>query len=193
MQPFSDFFSWWSKTFRSKGCIGKIFFGGISLFALCFLCSVYIGLTSPKTSTPSTRNFVTQTAKPGESLQPTTPSDVAVTEAFNLSTPSDVCVYCNMECPTSQGGAYFCLADSQLVADQVLFEETLRTHCDFQVGDFCEVLVWTDAIYVPSSFPMTDEQVNNQVADYTRNKNTGYDCFTLFSAGQIIYQSDGCS
>jgi hypothetical protein len=68
----------------------------------------------------------------------------------------------------------------------------LKAYCDSKGGDFCKVLVWTNGQYLPSSLPMTDEQLNNEVADYSRNKVTGNDCFILLSAGGVIYQSDGC-
>ena len=73
---------------------------------------------------------------------------------------------------------------------QPLFETTLKAHCDSKGGDFCKVLVWTDRQYVPSSLPMTDVQLNNEVADYSLNRVTGNACFILLSAGGVIFQTE---
>ena len=197
MQAVNRFFSWWSGTYRKQGCLGKVIFVGASLFILLCLCNVPIRILSPRTSAPITNNVVptslpTQIEKPTEILPVT--SEPVITEALqqSTSTPNNVCVYCNLKCPASQGEFDFCLADPKLAVDKTLFEATLKTYCDFKGGDFCKVLVWTDIQYVPSSLPMTDEQVNNEVADYNRNKNTGNDCFKLLSAGNVVYQSTGC-
>ena len=99
----------------------------------------------------------------------------------------------NLECPASQGGLhFFCVADPELVSDRSLLETTLKQFCDTNGGDFCEVLVWTDQNYVPTSLPMSDEALNNEVADYTRNKNTGYDCLSLLSQGNVIFSTGDC-
>jgi hypothetical protein len=49
-----------------------------------------------------------------------------------------------------------------------------------QVGDFickeervCIVMFWDDRTMIPSSLPMTDEQLNAKVAHYNLNKNSG--------------------
>ena len=118
--------------------------------------------------------------------------ELILTETPQVSTPDTGCVFCNLECPASQEGIDFCEADPQLVADQALFEATLKTYCDSKGADFCKVLVWTDRQYLPSSLPMTDVQLNNEVADYSRNKVTGSECFIWLSAGGVIYQSEGC-
>lgn len=183
------------KNFWNSGIVGKVVIGGVGLLVICCVCSIPIAIMSPSTPTPATTEKVsnaTQVEIPTEIIQSTNMPEPIMTETLQQSTPAVACIFCNLECPASQGGSDFCLADPKLVADQTLFEETLKTYCDFKGGDFCEVLVWIDMQYVPSSFPMTDEQLNNEVADYTRNKNTDYDCFILFSAGQVVYQSDGC-
>ncbi len=53
MQVINRAFSWWSGTFRKQGTLGKFIFGGISLFALCCLCSIPISIFSPSTPTPT--------------------------------------------------------------------------------------------------------------------------------------------
>lgn len=102
-------------------------------------------------------------------------------------------MFCNLECPANQEGIDFCVANPQLVADQALFEATLKAYCDSRGTDFCKVLVWTDRQYLPSSLPMTDEQLNNEVADYSRNRVTGNECFLLLAAGEVLYQSEECN
>jgi len=190
------------KSFWNSGLTGKITIAGAGLLVLCCLCSVPILLFSqgtsflaPITTAPA---FPPQIEIPTEILLPTnTPAisntpELILTETPQVSTPDTGCVFCNLECPSSQEGIDFCIADPQLVADQALFEATLRAYCDSKGGDFCKVLVWTDRQYVPSSLPMTDVQLNNEVADYSQDRVTGNACFILLSAGGVIYQSEGC-
>jgi len=175
---------------------------GAGLLVLCCLCSIPILIFSPSTPlfAPVTTApaFATQVEIPTQIVLPTNTPEISntpeliLTETPEGSTPDTSCVFCNLECPASQKGIDFCVADPQLVADQALFEATLKTYCDSKGADFCKVLVWTDRQYVPSSLPMTDAQLNNEVADYSRNKVTGSECFILLSAGGVIYQSDGC-
>jgi hypothetical protein len=117
---------------------------------------------------------------------------IAIPETLQEPTSDNVCVFCNLECPGGQGEFDFCIADPELVAYLPLFEKTVKTYCDDKGGDFCKVLVWTDLNYLPSSLPMSDEAVNNQVADYNRNKITGNDCLKLLSRGSVTYSSSGC-
>jgi len=191
------------KNFWNSSLTGKITIAGAGLLVLCCLCSIPILLLSPQTSlfTPiqTVPAFATQVEIPTQIILPTnTPAlnstpELILTETPQVSTPDTAsCVFCNLECPASQEGIDFCIVDPQLVADQSLFEATLKSYCDSKGGDFCKVLVWTDRQYVPSSLPLTDVQLNNEVADYSRNNITGSECFILLSAGGVIYQSEGC-
>lgn len=176
----------------------RLLYGGAALFLILCCCGAFaVWAASNQTTAPTTAPtsvpdlgatvvVSTSTAGPTEILSPTDTLLPAVSPQTN------VCVFCNLECPRNQGDSYFCITDPQLAADPSLFEKTLRTFCDTQAGDFCEALVWTDATYLPSSFPMSDESVFYQVADYTRNKNTGYDCFILFSQGNETHRSGQC-
>ena len=189
-------------SFWNSGPTGKIIIAGAGLLVLCCLCSIPILIFSPSTSlfapVTTARSFATQVEIPTQIVLPTNTPEIGNTPALILtetpqgSTPDTGCVFCNLECPASQDGIDFCVADPQLAADQALCEATLKTYCDAKGGDFCKVLVWTDRQYVPSSLPMTDDQLNNQVADYSWNKVTGSECFIWLSAGGVIYQSEGC-
>ena len=170
---------------------------------LCCLCSVPILLLSSGTTLlapiGTAPAVVTQVGIPTEISLPTnipaltnTP-ELILTETSQVSTPDGSCVLCNLECPANQEGIDFCIADPQLVADQALLEATLKTYCDSRSADFCKVLVWTDRQYLPSALPLTDIQLNNQAADYSRDKVNGRECFIFLSGGGVIYQSDGCS
>ncbi len=191
------------KNFWNSGFIGKITIAGAGLLLLCCLCSIPILILSPQTSlfTPveTAPTIATQIEIPTEIILPantpeiTNTPELILTETPHGSTPDTGCVFCNLECPASQEGIDFCIADPQLVADQPLIEATLKAYCDSKSGDFCKVLVWTDRQYMPSSLPMTDEQLNNEVADYSRNKVTRSDCLLLLSAGGVVYQSEECN
>jgi len=190
------------KTLWNSGFIGKITIAGAGLLLLCCVCSIPILILSPGTSflAPITTVpvFPTQVETPTQIILPTnTPeiintAELILTETPQVSTPDIGCVFCNLECPASQEGIDFCIADPQLVADQALFEATLKTYCNSRGGDFCKVLVWTDRQHIPSSLPLTDVQLNNEVADYSLNKSTASECLILLSAGGVIYQSEGC-
>jgi hypothetical protein len=142
---------------------------------------------------------VTQVEIPTQTILPTnTPAitntpELILTETPQVSTPDGSCVFCNLDCPANLEGVDFCIVDPQLVADQPLLEATLKTYCDSRSADFCKVLVWTDGQYLPSALPMTDIQLNNQAADYSRDKVNGRECLILLSAGAVIYQSEGCA
>jgi hypothetical protein len=191
------------KSFWNSGLTGKIMIAGVGLLILCCVCTVPILLFSPQTSLftpiPTAPAFATQVEIPTQIILPTnTPApintpELILTETPQVSTPDSAnCAFCNLQCPASQEGIDFCLVDPLLAADQALFEATLKTYCYSKGGDFCKVLVWTDGQYLPSSLPMTDVQLNNEVADYSLNRATGKECFILLSAGGVIFQSEGC-
>jgi hypothetical protein len=190
------------RNFWNSGLTGKIIIAGAGLLVLCCLCSIPILIFSPGTSlfAPVTTApaFATQVEIPTQVVLPTNTPEISNTPELILtstsqgSTPDTGCVFCNLECPASQEGIDFCVADPQLVADLGLFEATLKVYCDSKGADFCKVLVWTDRQFLPSSLPMTDVQLNNEVADYSLNRVTGNACFILLSAGGVIYQSEGC-
>ena len=181
-------------SFWNSGPTGKIIIAGAGLLVLCCLCSIPILIFSPSTSlfAPVTTApaFATQVEIPTQVVLPTNTPELILTATPQASTPDTGCVFCNLECPSSQEGIDFCRADPQLVADQALFEAALKAYCDSKGTDFCKVLVWTDRQYVPSSLPMTDVQLSNEVADYSRNKVTGSECFLLLSAGEVIFQTE---
>lgn len=190
------------KKFWNSGPLAKIIIAGVGLLVLCCVFGVPILIWSSQTSTiapiQTALSPTTQVEIPTGIILPTnTPgiintAELILTETPQLSTPDTGCAFCNLECPVSQEGIDLCIVNLQLVADQPLFEATLRTYCDSKGTDFCKVLVWTDRQYLPSSLPMTEEQLSNEVADYSRNKTTGGECFLLLAAGEVIYQSVGC-
>jgi hypothetical protein len=191
------------KSYWNSGLTGKIMIAGVGLLILCCVCTVPILIFSPQTLllTPiqTAPAFATQVEVPTQIIPSTnTPeiintAELILTETPQISTPDTAsCAFCNLQCPANQEGIDFCLADPQLVADPLLFEAALKTYCDSKGGDFCKVLVWTDGQYLPSSLPLTDVQLNNEVADYSLNKTTGKECFILLSAGGVIFQSEAC-
>jgi hypothetical protein len=82
--------------------------------------------------------------------------------------------------------------DPQLVNNKNQFEGVVKEYCKATGGNFCKMLFWTDLTYLPDTLPMSDTQLNNQVADYTKNSTTGNDCLKLLSAGNVIYRSSDC-
>jgi len=188
------------KNFWNSGFIGKITIAGAVLLVLCCLCSIPILILSPGTSLLSpietTPIPATQVQIPTATVPPINTAEFSITpppiltETPQVSTPYTGCAFCNLECTANQEGIDFCVADPQLVADQAHFEAILKAYCDSKSADFCKVLVWTDGQYLPSSLPLTDVQLNNQVADYSRDKVTGNECFLLLSAGEVVFQTE---
>ena len=87
MKIIQRFFSWYYETFRKKKLVGKVVFGSVSLIVLCCLCSVPIGILSPKspataTSAVASTPLATQVVElPTEVLPPTnTPEPTATLE-----------------------------------------------------------------------------------------------------------------
>jgi len=116
----------------------------------------------------------------------------ATNQAVQGTPERNPCEGCNFECPNRQGEFEFCLVDPELLSDKNLLESTVHEYCNTKGTGFCKFLIWTDLTYLPESLPITDQQLNNQVADYTRNITTGNDCLKLLSEGSVIYSSNGC-
>jgi hypothetical protein len=88
-------------------------------------------------------------------------------------------------------------ADLLPVAEQGEFQMVLLVQPEFSTNrevllaaskklcgnaDFCKLLIWNDVAYIPESLPMTDEQLAKQIADYSRNRNTGLDELCLMDS-----------
>ena len=139
------------RNFWNSGPAGKMMITGVGLLVLCCVLSVPILILSAQTSTiaptqtaliPATQveiptGIILPTNTPGISNTP----ELILTETPQQSTPDTGCVFCNLECPASQEGIDFCVVDSQLLADQPLFEATLKAYCDSKGSDVCKVLV----------------------------------------------------
>jgi hypothetical protein len=119
--------------------------------------------------------------------------DSVMQSGITQGTPGESpCEACNFECPEKQGEFEFCIVDPNLVSDKNLLESTVHEYCNTKGTGFCKFLIWTDRTYLPNTLPMTDEQYDHQVADYTKNTTTGNDCLKLLSRGSVIYSSSGC-
>ena len=62
MQTIKRFFTWYSDTFRKQKLVGKVSIGCVSVFVLCCLCSIPIGILNPATLTPEVKNIAKNTA-----------------------------------------------------------------------------------------------------------------------------------
>jgi len=91
-----------------------------------------------------------------------------------------------------QGMVDFVVASGTLTSNAPALEERMRNFCDKQRGDFCQVMVWANRARAPQALPMTSGQLNAQVAQYNRNRHTGYDCFMLLRRGSPAVSSSGC-
>jgi len=94
-----------------------------------------------------------------------------------------------------QGMNDFILINPDLAADSKQLEARARDYCNKNYGDFCFLYIWLDRAQAAHALPMTDAQVNTQVAQYKRNKHTGYDCFVMLNQGDMMEEtmSSGCT
>lgn len=94
-----------------------------------------------------------------------------------------------------QGQVDFVVAARDLAKNASLLESQMRAFCDVRHrgADFCQIMAWSDSRKVPKALPMTDAQVETQLAQYNRNTNTGHDCFALMKDGDITRQTGNCN
>lgn len=120
------------------------------------------------------------------------------TVAIGLLMPAMLLVACEGNPESSlrriggQGTTDFVVADPALARDPALLEQQVKQFCNGKGGGFCEILVWTNSSTAARSFPMSDSEMKSQFAQYNRNKNTGYDCFSLLKDGSIVEKSGRC-
>jgi hypothetical protein len=86
MQAVQRFFSWWSGTFKKQGIVGKVAFGCFSLFMLCCLCSVPIGLLNPSKSTPEVTKTVVVEVSPSPISESAIPTETKAAEVVSTET-----------------------------------------------------------------------------------------------------------
>jgi hypothetical protein len=93
-----------------------------------------------------------------------------------------------------QGMMDFVVADKTLSENHPALERRMRNFCDLRRPGpgWCQVMIWVKASMVPKHLPMSDRQVNAQVAVYTRNPATGHDCFMLLRKGEEYEHSGRC-
>jgi hypothetical protein len=183
----------------NSGAAGKLLITVVGLLVLCCVCTVPLLVFNPGRSilgpvetavNPSTQIILPTNTPVIHTPEVINTAELILTDTPLVNTPDTGCAFCNMECPASQEGIDFCVVDPQLISDQALFEATLRDYCDSRGSGVCKVLVWTDRQSVPATLPMTEQQLNSQVADFSRTN--GRDCFIMLEAGQVIFQSEGC-
>jgi len=86
MQAVQRFFSWWSGTFKKQGVVGKVAFGCFSLFMLCCLCSVPIGLLNPSKSTPEVTKTIVVEVSPSPISESAIPTETKAAEVVPTET-----------------------------------------------------------------------------------------------------------
>ena len=109
----------------------------------------------------------------------------------DLAPPTDV----SFQKVGGQGQVTFILVSKTLASERATIEQRARNYCDSLQPDWCKLLIWKDQKRVPKKLPMSDSQLAAQVASYTRNRATRYDCFLMMRKGEGISAtaSAGCS
>ncbi len=80
-----------------------------------------------------------------------------------------------------QGIDNMIVIDPKYSTDKQVLLAVSQQICNGQ--DICAVLFWDDESKAATSMPMTDQQVNDQIAQYNINKNTGLDRLLLCNQG----------
>jgi hypothetical protein len=95
----------------------------------------------------------------------------------------------HLDIVASQGEVDFALVPTEVAEDARLMERLSRRHCDEERPRFCRVMIWNNQDSVPRSLPMSDAELEAQVAQYNRNRATNYECFFLLSNGEMVDSS----
>lgn len=88
-----------------------------------------------------------------------------------------------------QGQVDFVLAGEEIARHPRSLEKRLRALCDARRGDWCKMLVWVNQRLIPHGLPMSARSLAAQIAQYDRNRSTGYDCFFQLAEGAMIDSS----
>jgi hypothetical protein len=86
----------------------------------------------------------------------------------------------------SQGQVHFAFAGSKIAENPAELAKGMRHLCDQTRQDWCRIMVWSKDAALPSALPLTVAQLQRQVAQYSRNRATGHDCFYLLAAGRMV-------
>jgi hypothetical protein len=72
-----------------------------------------------------------------------------------------------------QGMMKFVLISKSKESDQATYRSAIRSLCG--TSGYCYISFWSEKALVPARLPMTDAQIDGQVASYTRNPTTGFE------------------
>jgi hypothetical protein len=84
----------------------------------------------------------------------------------------------------TQGKLQLVWIDPQYKYDPNVYEQAIK-----ELGgseDFCMIHFWDNRDQVPSRWPMSDQQVKSEVAQYERNQTTGHERFFYLRKGNMV-------
>jgi|AGTN01.2.fsa_nt_gi hypothetical protein len=85
-----------------------------------------------------------------------------------------------------QGKVDFMVASPVLAKDTTKLHKVAKEYANKNRTDWCKLLIWSDGKKAAKKLPMTDAQVNSQVASYERNKATGLDRLRILKNGDVV-------
>src|SRR5262249_16324417 len=101
-----------------------------------------------------------------------------------------------LECIRRSGLTDLCVAGQGLASNPELLEIKARKYCEDKNQNeskgYCFIMICKDESNVPQFLPMTDDEAKTQIAQYTKNPTTGYDCFLTLNNNEITFRSSGC-
>lgn len=80
-----------------------------------------------------------------------------------------------------QGNFHFVRIDAALASDRETYRQAIAEIAG--AAPLVKILFWSDRTMIPARLPMSDEEAAAQVADYSRNRNTGRDRLLIFARG----------
>jgi hypothetical protein len=85
-----------------------------------------------------------------------------------------------------QGMMDFVVITKKLSSDHAQLLMRLENFCNQERPEWCGVLMWTAESRAPKRPPISRRQLDAEVATYTRNPHTGYDCLQFIKGGDEI-------
>lgn len=94
----------------------------------------------------------------------------------------------------SQGQVDFVVGRPVALNNPKLLEAAARELCDSTRRDWCQIMIWPSTDVAARRLPLSDAALQSQIAQYSRNRATGYDCFYEMRDGRMLEdtRSSGC-
>jgi hypothetical protein len=97
-----------------------------------------------------------------------------------------------LHCIHQSGRNDFCYVSEVLAGNNELLEKTTITFCNNKEDIGCSILIWRNEESVAQAIPLTDAEKASRLARFSRDPNSGNDCFQVYNNGEVTYSSGRC-